>query len=95
MLQRGLLVFSLTCVFVVLVQNSGFGFQKAKTTSQESELTDANFAAWRDRIKPRKVELRWEELDWLTSYHEGLHQAAAEKKPLILWVMNGHPFGCT
>jgi hypothetical protein len=92
-LQRNWLVFSLiwSSVFVAL----GFNSPDAKATPQESELTDANFAQWQNRLKAKHSELQWQDLPWLTSFHEGLQQAAAEGKPLLLWVMNGHPLGCT
>ena len=68
-------------------------------TGQRAENLTAvdasNFAAWREHILPRQEELRWESLPWLTSYTEGLQQAAAQSKPLLLWTMNGHPLGCT
>ena len=93
MLQRSFLAFCLICVSVTL--GTGFNWPNTSSAFQESELTDTNFAKWRDRIKAKESELRWQDLPWLTSFHEGLHQAAAKDKPLVLWVMNGHPLGCT
>ncbi len=58
-------------------------------------LEDQSFATWRDRIRIKDRELVWEQLPWLTTYHEGLEKAAVAGKPLLLWVMNGHPLGCT
>ena len=57
-------------------------------------LDDQSFARWRDRIQTLDTELVWERLPWLTTYHEGLLKAAVEGRPLLLWVMNGHPLGC-
>ncbi len=95
MLQPSLFVFSVTCVSVALGNSAGFGCQQVETAFQESALADTNFAMWRDRIRAKESELLWKDLPWLTSYYEGLHQAAAEGKPLLLWVMNGHPLSCT
>jgi len=61
----------------------------------EPALDDAGFATWRDRIRITDAELAWEQLPWYVTYNEGLQRAGVEGKPLLLWVMNGHPLGCT
>ncbi len=58
-------------------------------------LTEQTFAAWRDHISPTAAELRWTQIPWLTTFRDGLAQADSQDKPLLLWVMNGHPLGCT
>ena len=83
------------CASVVLNYDDGFGFQKPEPAGQAELLTEASFPTWRDRIRATESELVWQNLPWATSYHEGLRRAAAEDKPLLLWVMNGHPMGCT
>ena len=73
--------------------------QQRKATTQEPELvktlTEQNFAAWRDHIRAAPKERDWAEMPWLMTFHDGLQAAAKAKKPLLLWTMNGHPFGCT
>ncbi len=59
------------------------------------EPSDAGLAAWRQHLEPSGRELRWESVPWLPTFGEGLLQADREAKPLLLWVMNGHPLGCT
>lgn len=66
-----------------------------KARQRAPGLDDQSFATWRDRIRTGDAEQVWEQLPWLTAYHKGLEKAAAEGKPLLLWVMNGHPLGCT
>lgn len=46
-------------------------------------------------ILPAPAERRWEEIDWQATYADGLKASAEQGKPLMLWVMNGHPLGCT
>ena len=58
-------------------------------------LRDADLAAWRELILPTSEELAFERVAWLPSFHEGMERANIERKPLLLWVMNGHPLGCT
>ena len=60
-----------------------------------NELTESNFLQWRDHIQVSEAELSWQKLPWETSFHAGIAQAGKLNKPLLLWVMNGHPMGCT
>ena len=72
---------------------------QAQSTPAEStaliELTDQNFAAWRSYLTPTAKELAWEQIPWLPSFAEGVVAADRRRKPLLLWLMNGHPLGCT
>jgi hypothetical protein len=38
---------------------------------------------------------RWTEIPWETDLIEARRRAAREGKPLLMWVMDGHPLGCT
>ena len=58
-------------------------------------LTTKNFDMWKNYITPTQNELAWTRIPWLSSFSEGLTQANAQQKPVLLWVMNGHPLGCT
>jgi hypothetical protein len=42
-------------------------------------------------IKPRPDETRWQQIPWVTDVNEGLRQARAEKRPLLLWTILGDP----
>ena len=50
---------------------------------------------WLERIEPGADELSWERIPWRPTLWEGLLEAADSERPLLLWVMNGHPLGCT
>jgi hypothetical protein len=50
---------------------------------------------WRDYIKPTENDLLWTSIPWQNSFQEGLAEAREQQKPMLLWVMNGHPLGCT
>lgn len=56
---------------------------------------EKNLAAWRDHILPDASELAFARIPWLPTFWQGIVRAGAEEKPLLLWVMNGHPLGCT
>ncbi len=50
---------------------------------------------WRATILPTPDESAWSAIPWLASFADGIRRADAERKPLLLWAMNGHPLGCT
>ena len=58
-------------------------------------LTEENCASVREQVLPKQSELAWMQIPWRPSFHEGVAEAQAKGKPVLLWVMNGHPLGCT
>ena len=47
------------------------------------------------QVLPSEEERRWQSIDWQPTYADGLKAASEAGKPVMLWVMNGHPLGCT
>lgn len=70
--------------------NAGDGALRARY-----DAAVARVAAKRAEILPDASERRWEAIDFLPSYAAGLKAASEQGKPMLLWVMNGHPLGCT
>ena len=60
-----------------------------------AELSPETFARWRDYVRPSDDERSWQEIPWRTSFWRGVLDAQRERKPVLLWAMNGHPLGCT
>ena len=58
-------------------------------------LHAAAFDAWRRHLAPVEAEERWREIPWRQSLGDGLRDAGRAQRPLLLWLMNGHPLGCT
>ncbi len=58
-------------------------------------LTEKNYEMWKNYIKPTESDLLWTHIPWRSSFREGLKEADEQQKPMLLWVMNGHPLGCT
>lgn len=46
-------------------------------------------------ILPSEADEAWRELPWRTTFWEGVIDAQEADKPILLFAMNGHPFGCT
>jgi hypothetical protein len=65
------------------------------TAQSITSLTDENFAQWRDFIRPKPDESRWQEIPWRSSLMEAASEAQRLDKPILLWAMNGHPLACT
>lgn len=59
------------------------------------EVTAGNYAAWRHYILPQDSELEWQKIPWLTSLSAGILEGDRQKKPVLLWAMNGHALQCT
>ena len=55
----------------------------------------ADLDAWRDHLAPSEQEERWRSIPWAATLGDGLAAAARTERPLLLWLMNGHPLGCT
>jgi len=58
-------------------------------------LNPNTYQKWYDFIKPSKKDLEWKKIPWVTSFEEGVEESIKQEKPILLWVMNGHPLGCT
>ena len=59
-----------------------------------ADLTDEEFRRLHAELQPAKDAL-WRTVPWKTSVLDAQKVAAAEKKPLFIWAMDGHPLGCT
>ena len=63
--------------------------------SSSPGLGEHDLSYWRERILPAPSELAWMQIPWRPSFAEGIIEARSQGRPLLLWVMNGHPLGCT
>jgi hypothetical protein len=72
------------------------GATLAMTSGAPSQdLTDANYAKWRDYLLPAEKDLAYKAIPWRASFWDAVVDAQAKDKPILLWAMNGHPLGCT
>lgn len=68
---------------------SGAG-EPVRPASRPFDLTP-EFAAVRERIRPRPEEELWKTIPWKTSLLEARQVAAKAGRPLFVWSMDGHP----
>ena len=60
----------------------------------QDPLTDAQFRELHAKLVPPADE-KWQTIPWRIDLPGARDEAAAAKKPVFLWSMNGHPLGCT
>ena len=56
-------------------------------------LTVEEFEKLHKELQPPKEEA-WLSIPWKTNLLEARAAAAEQKKPILLWSMDGHPLGC-
>ncbi|MDJ0975674.1 MAG: hypothetical protein QNJ98_14525 [Planctomycetota bacterium] len=93
--RRGLAAGALALLVFMTACGDEAGPRTDAASNENGGLSTATLENYRDRILPTPAEAAWEEIDWHPSYAEGLRESSRQQKPLMLWVMNGHPLGCT
>lgn len=68
--------------------------QESMQTPKSARLDDARFAALHAQLCAAPPET-WESVPWRIDLLAAQHEAAAAKKPLFVWAMDGHPLACT
>jgi hypothetical protein len=63
--------------------------------SEVRALAAARFSQLHAAVAPRGAGERWTEIPWETDLWAARQRAARERKPLLMWIMDGHPLGCT
>ena len=58
-------------------------------------LSREQFAKLHSAVAPSGDTERWMEIPWQTNLSDARRKAQEEGKPLLMWIMDGHPLGCT
>ena len=53
------------------------------------------FQALHSKMAPRGEQERWATIPWATDLRAAREKSAREGKPILMWMMDGHPLGCT
>ena len=59
---------------------------------EEAAIGTAEFQKLHGAVAPAAE--RWTEIPWETDLASARKRAASERKPLFMWIMDGHPLGC-
>ena len=46
-------------------------------------------------LLPTAAEDKWLSIPWRTDLNQARRDSAQTSKPIFVWIMNGHPMGCT
>jgi hypothetical protein len=74
---------------------SAWGLAPAQQAAQTLELNEKNYSEIRQALTSPKDESGWREIPWRPNLGEAIIEARKENKPILLWIMNGHPCGMT
>jgi hypothetical protein len=94
-------VFSLFAALAVLLSGDGQVTTVCKLGNitvpglSVTTLSPAQFESFHAEVTPSGPGERWREIPWETDLNTARERARREKKPLLMWVMDGHPLGCT
>lgn len=63
--------------------------------SETKSISPAHFKTLHAKMAPSGEGERWATIPWQVDLAAARQKAAQEGKPLFMWVMDGHPLGCT
>ena len=88
---------SLLMVTLVLAVSGASAQEKVAATAtpdrEVPELGDKSYEKWLRYVMPDEKASAWRKIGWRTSFFEALAEAKKTQRPILLWVMNGHPCG--
>ena len=89
----------LTTLFLAVALQQGAPVQPLKgapsATVDRPALRLTDLEDWRAHLLPSAADLRFAQVAWAPTFMDGVQQASELQRPLLLWLMNGHPLGCT
>jgi hypothetical protein len=94
---------STVVVFALGVVGAGAGRMARETVAAGAEkegprtviLTDANYTQLHESAHPTDAELAWRKVPWLPSVWDGIVEGQKSDRPILMWILNGHPLACT
>lgn len=63
--------------------------------AQIPPLDQSTFDRYRNAIEPTGDETAFLGINWQSQLSRAVQRAYESEKPLLIYVMNGHPLGCT
>ena len=82
-------------IAAVLVLATGIGLGAAKNQPLQTPQWSAEYAKFRKLIVPNPSEQSYRTIPWRASVLHGVVDAQKNDKPVMIYLMNGHPLGCT
>ena len=72
-----------------------FGSASGSDAPRTLDLNQENYDEIRKALTWPKDESGWREIPWRPDLGQAIVEARKAKKPILLWMMNGHPCGMT
>jgi hypothetical protein len=79
----------------LLLQVPGSGLYADKGQPLPTPKLPAEIAKVRDLVLPNPNEASIRKIPWRTSVLQGIVDAHKNDMPVMIYLMNGHPLGCT
>ena len=73
----------------------GLGIMANPAWAQLPSLTRSSLDRYQQAIEPTPDEVAFLAIDWQSTLGQAVAIAREADKPLMIYVMNGHPLGCT
>ena len=73
----------------------GVAFLMSLATAAESAPTVAGLDEKIAAVMPKPGEERWLTIPWRLELTKARAESQKLQRPMFLWIMNGHPMGCT
>ena len=83
---------TLFSVLIVCILTSAGLSQDEKLDALDG-LSEQDFSRLHAELQPRNKT--WKTIPWKTSLLDAQRLAVEQKKPILIWAMDGHPLGCT
>jgi hypothetical protein len=64
-------------------------------SAKDTSIDHANLVDKIDALWPGPEEEKWMEVGWRLDLFAARQEASNKNKPVFMWMMNGHPTGCT
>ena len=82
-------------IATLLLLVPGIGLYAFQGQSLTTPKLSAENAKLRDLVLPNPSEASYRKIPWRTSVLQGIVDAQKNDKPVMIYLMNGHPLGCT
>jgi hypothetical protein len=92
-MEAAMKMMSVVCALCLAILACPVAAQEKITRSLN--LTEGSYADIRQTILMHPPKQQWRKIPWRPNLAEAIVEAREMDKPILLWMMNGHPCGMT
>lgn len=86
---------SASIAIAAILLGGGPGLNADEEPLQQAPKLSTENQKLRDLVLPSESEASFRTIRWRTSVLQGIVDAQKEDKPVMIYLMNGHPLACT